>query len=235
MPENNDRIIWVMKIDVFCFLHLCHVALAWYRCPLNTPDHGNLPDRMRIVAECMYLTSPLEWRNLDPTKFDGSQYNQTNEIATMQLHMKRLFLSDASSTANRSTPKHIINYWLVNGGGGSQVGMESFGISTLKQIVANQYHRIYPETVPVMYLFQYRGAGLSQPSIHCYTATNWIECAKELINTTHLSRNQSLRIIHAMSNQHIAQDLQYQVQYSINESQATASTSTYIYGLSQGI
>ncbi|CAF5108266.1 unnamed protein product, partial [Rotaria sp. Silwood1] len=79
------------------------------------------------------------------------------------------------------------------------------------------------------------GAGMSKPSIHCYTATNWTDCAKELIDTTvpH-SPNQSLSIIHAMTNANIAQDLQYQIQYSINQSQPTIPTSTYIYGLSQG-
>ncbi|CAF1435116.1 unnamed protein product [Rotaria sordida] len=86
-----------------------------------------------------------------------------------------------------------------------------------------------------MYLFQYRGAGMSKPSIHCYTATNWIDCAKELIATTvPSSTDQSLRIINAMTNANIAQALQYQIQYSINQSQPTTSISTYIYGLSQG-
>ncbi|CAF1523148.1 unnamed protein product, partial [Adineta steineri] len=71
-----------------------------------------------------------------------------------------------------------------------------------------------------MYLFQYRGAGLSKPSIHCHTATTWTGCAEELINTTvPLSPEQSLKIIHAMSNQNIAQDLQYQIQFAINQSQ----------------
>ncbi|CAF1217893.1 unnamed protein product [Adineta steineri] len=95
---------------------------------------------------------------------------------------------------------------------------------------------IYPNTYPVMYLFQYRGAGLSKPSIHCHTATTWTGCAEELINTTvPLSPEQSLKIIHAMSNQNIAQDLQYQIQFTINQSQPISQqTSTYIYGLSQG-
>ncbi|CAF4912521.1 unnamed protein product, partial [Rotaria sp. Silwood2] len=137
---------------------------------------------------------------------------------------------------NTSTIKRIINYWLSNGGGGSQYGMETFGISMLKQIVKNNYHQTYPQTHPIIYLFQYRGAGLSKPSIHCYTATTWIDCAKELIQTTvPTSFNESLRIINAMTNQNIAQDLQYQIQYSINESQSLSPTSTYIYGLSQGI
>ncbi|CAF0992879.1 unnamed protein product [Didymodactylos carnosus] len=148
--------------------------------------------------------------------------------------MKRLFLSDFPPP-NGSTTKHIINYWLVNGGGGSQFGMETFGVSMLKQIILNNYHNKYPQTHPVMYLFQYRGAGMSIPSIHCYTATNWIDCAKELIRTTvPSSTNESLKIINAMTNQNIAQDLQYQIQYSINQSQPTSQTSTYIYGLSQG-
>ncbi|CAF4666782.1 unnamed protein product, partial [Rotaria sp. Silwood2] len=36
-----------------------------------------------------------------------------------------------------------------------------------------------------------------------------------------------------MTNQNSAQDLQYQIQYSINESQPISPISTYIYGLSQ--
>jgi hypothetical protein len=150
------------------------------------------------------------------------------------LHMKRLFLSNLPPR-NISTVKHIINYWLVNSGGGNQFGMETFGVSTLKQIILNRYHQKYPQTHPIMYLFQYRGVGLSKPSIHCHTATTWIDWAKELIQTTvPTSINESLRIIHAMSNQNIAQDLQYQIQYSINQSQSISPTSTYIYGLSQG-
>ncbi|CAF0744117.1 unnamed protein product [Adineta steineri] len=148
--------------------------------------------------------------------------------------MKRLFISNLPPR-NTSTVKHIINYWLVNGAGGSQSLMESFGISMLKQIILNHYHEKYHQTNPIMYLFQYRGAGLSIPSVHCHTATTWIDCAQELIQTTvPTSVNESLRIIHAISNQNIAQDLQYQIQYSMNQSQSICSTSTYIYGLSQG-
>ncbi|CAF0979076.1 unnamed protein product [Adineta steineri] len=148
--------------------------------------------------------------------------------------MKRLFISNLPPR-NTSTVKHIINYWLVNGAGGSQSLMESFGISMLKQIILNHYHEKYHETNPIMYLFQYRGAGLSIPSVHCHTATTWIDCARELIQTTvPTSVNESLRIIHAISNQNIAQDLQYQIQYSMNQSESICSTSTYIYGLSQG-
>ena len=224
-----------MKLFAVFFLSLCQIALAWYSCPLNVPSSGILPGHVNIVAECMYLTSPLTWDKFNPNTFNGTHYNQTKEIPVMQLHLKRLFLSNTSLTNKLAIEKHIIHYWLVNGGGGSQYGMESFGISTLKQIVNNQYHKIYPGVFPIMYLFQYRGAGRSQPSIHCYTAENWIDCARELINTTHPSRNTSLQIIHAMSNQHIAQDLQYQIQFAINESQSIARTSTYIYGLSQGI
>ncbi|CAF3035306.1 unnamed protein product [Rotaria sp. Silwood2] len=190
---------------------------------------------MTIQAECMCLTSPLEWNEFNPNTFDGFYYNSTKSIPVTDLHMKRLFLSNFPPR-NTSTIKHIINYWLSNGGGGSQYGMETFGISMLKQIVKNNYHQTYPQTHPIMYLFQYRGAGLSKPSIHCYTATTWIDCAKELIQTTvPTSVNESLRIINAMTNQNIAQDLQYQIQYSINESQSISPTSTYIYGLSQGI
>ncbi|CAF0941874.1 unnamed protein product [Rotaria sordida] len=189
---------------------------------------------MTIQAECMYLTSPLEWNEFNPNNFDGFYYNSTKSIPLTDLHMKRLFFSDFPPR-NTSTIKHIINYWLLNGGGGSQYGMETFGVSMLKQIILNKYHQTYSQTHPIMYLFQYRGAGLSEPSIHCYTATTWIDCAKELIQTTvPTSVNESLKIINAMTNQNIAQDLQYQVQYSINQSQPISPTSTYIYGLSQG-
>ncbi|CAF1254893.1 unnamed protein product [Adineta steineri] len=187
-----------------------------------------------MQAECMYLTSPLEWNQFNPNTFDGQYYNSTKEILLTDLHMKRVFLSSLPPIQN-SSREHIINYWLVNGGGGSQYGMEHFGIIMLKEIVRNNYHKIYTNTHPIMYLFQYRGAGLSKPSIHCYTATSWTDCAQELIATTvPSSPDQSLKIIHAMSNANIAQDLQYQIQYAINQSQSTNSTSTYIYGLSQG-
>ncbi|CAF1643638.1 unnamed protein product [Rotaria sp. Silwood1] len=189
---------------------------------------------MTIQAECMYLTSPLEWNEFNPNTFDGFYYNSTKSIPLTDLHMKRLFLSDFPPQ-NTSIVKHIISYWLVNGGGGSQYGMEQFGVSMLKQIILNKYHQTYPQTHPIMYLFQYRGAGLSKPSIHCYTSRTWIDCAKELIQTTvPTSVNESLKIINAMTNQNIAQDLQYQIQYSINQSQSISPTSTYIYALSQG-
>jgi hypothetical protein len=150
------------------------------------------------------------------------------------LHLRRLFFSQLPPSRNSSI-KHTINYWLINGGGGSQYGMETFGISMLKQIVLNQYHTIYPQTHPIMYLFQYRGAGMSKPSIHCHTATTWTGCAEELINTTvPSSPAESLKIINAISNQNIAQDLQYQIQYALNQSLPTSPTSTYVYGLSQG-
>ncbi|CAF3625481.1 unnamed protein product [Rotaria sp. Silwood1] len=182
----------------------------------------------------MYLTSPLEWNQFNPNTFDGLYYNSTKSIPVTDLHMKRLFLSNLPPR-NTSPVKHIINYWLLNGGGGSQIVMESFGISMLQQIISNNYHEKYHQTNPIIYLFQYRGAGLSKPSIHCHTATTWVDCAQELIQTTvPTSVNESLRIIHAMSNQNIAQDLQYQIQYSINQSQLISPTSTYIYGLSQG-
>ncbi|CAM4908496.1 unnamed protein product [Rotaria socialis] len=134
---------------------------------------------------------------------------------------------------------HVIDIIVANsgydGGGGSQYGMEPFGVSMLKQIIQNKYHQTYSQTHPIVYLFQYRGAGLSKPSIHCYTAKTWIECARELIQATVPSSvNDSLKIIHAMTNQNIAQDLQYQIQYAINQSQSIYPTSTYIYGFSQG-
>jgi hypothetical protein len=189
---------------------------------------------MTIQAECMYLTSPLEWDQFNPNTFDGVYYNQTKTILLTDLHLKRLFFSELPPPRN-STAKHTINYLLLNGGGGSQYGMEPFGISMLKQIVLNKYHMIYPQTHPIMYLFQYRGAGMSKPSIHCHTATSWTGCAEELIQTTvPSSRTESLQIINAMTNQNIAQDLQYQIQYALNQSQPTSQTSTYIYGLSQG-
>jgi hypothetical protein len=221
---------------LFFILNLCSITLAWYSCPFNDGSFNKtIADNVIIQAECMYLTSPLEWDQFNPNTFDGLYYNSTKLIPLTDLHMKRLFLSNLPPQ-NTSTVKHIINYWLLNGAGGSQFLMESFGISMLKQISLNHYHEKYHQTNPIMYLFQYRGAGVSKPSIHCHTATTWIDCARELIQTTvPTSVNESLRIIHAMSNQNIAQDLQYQIQYSINQSQSICSTSTYIYGLSQGI
>ncbi|CAF1602493.1 unnamed protein product [Adineta ricciae] len=224
-----------MQEHLLLLLNLCSLALAWYACPftdnsLNKTISGNVT----IQAECTFLTSPLEWKGFNPNTFDGAFYNRTRTIPVMNIHVKRLFFSKLSPQGN-SSGKHFINYWLLNGGGGSQVGMESFGISMLKQISMNNYHLTYPNTYPIMYLFQYRGAGMSTPSIHCHTARTWPDCATELINTTvPSSRDESLRVINAMSNQHIAQDLQYQVQYAMNETQSTAETSTYIYGLSQG-
>jgi hypothetical protein len=209
--------------------------MGWYSCPLNDGSFNKtVLNDMTIEAECMYLTSPLEWNQFNPNTFDGNYYNQTKNISLTDLHLKRLFFSQLPPSKNSSI-KHTINYWLVNGGGGSQYGMEFFGISMLQQIALNKYHTIYSQTHPIMYLFQYRGAGMSKPSIHCHTATTWTDCAEELIKTTvPSSRIQSLEIIHAISNQNIAQDLQYQIQYSINQSQSTSQTSTYIYGLSQG-
>ncbi|CAF4666801.1 unnamed protein product [Rotaria sp. Silwood2] len=112
---------------------------------------------MTIQAECMCLTSPLEWNEFNPNTFDGFYYKSTKFILVTDLHMKRLFLSNLPPR-NTSTVKHIINYWLSNGGGGGccQYGMETFGISMLKQIVKNNYHQTYPQTHPIMYLFQYR-------------------------------------------------------------------------------
>ena len=209
--------------------------MGWYSCPFNDGSFNkNISDNIIIQAECMYLTSPLEWDQFNPNTFDSVYYNKTKEILLTDLHLKRLFFSELPPPGNSST-KHTINYWLVNGGGGSQSGMESFGISMLKQILMNKYHSIYLNTHPIMYLFQYRGAGLSKPSIHCHTATSWTGCAKELIETTvPSSPTESLKIINAVTNQNIAQDLQYQIQYALNQSQPTAQTSTYIYGLSQG-
>ncbi|CAF3546877.1 unnamed protein product [Rotaria socialis] len=222
-------------LQVLLILNLYSTTLAWYPCQFNDKSlNKTIENNVTIQAECMYLTSPLEWNEFNPNNFDGFYYNSTKSIPLTDLHIKRLFFSDLSPR-NTLTVKHIINYWLVNGGGGSQYGMETFGVSMLRQIILNKYHKTYPQTHPIMYLFQYRGAGLSKPSIHCYTATTWIDCAKELIETTvPTSANESLKIINAMTNQNIAQDLQYQIQYSINESQSIASTSTYIYGLSQG-
>ncbi|CAF3731869.1 unnamed protein product [Rotaria socialis] len=223
-------------LKVFLILNLCAITLAWHSCEFNDKSlNKTIENNVTIQAECMYLTSPLEWSEFDPNNFDGFYYNSTRSIPLTHLHIKRLFFSDLPPR-NTSAVKHIINYWLVNGGGGSQYGMEAFGVSMLRQIILDKYHKTYPQTHPIMYLFQYRGAGLSTPSIHCYTAKTWIDCAKELIETTvPTSANESLKIINAMTNQNIAQDLQYQIQYSINESQSIASTSTYVYGLSQGI
>jgi hypothetical protein len=224
-----------MNQQVLLLLSWCTIVIGWYPCPFNDKSFNKtLPEGMVIQAECTYLTSPLEWDQFDPNTFDGAYYNRTKTISITDQHIKRLFFSQLPPRTNSSV-KHIINYWLVNGGGGSQYGMEVFGISMLRQIALNKYHVMYPETHPVMYLFQYRGAGLSKPSIHCHTATTWTSCASELIATTvPLSRIESLKIIHAMSNQNIAQDLQYQIQYAINESLSTSQTSTYVYGLSQG-
>jgi len=216
-------------------LNLFPIVIGWYPCPFNDGSFNKtISDNIIIQAECMYLTSPLEWNQFNPNTFDGVYYNKTKTIPLTDLHLKRLFFSQLPPPRNSSV-NHTINYWLVNGGGGSQYGMEFFGISMLKQIVLNKYHMIYPETHPIMYLFQYRGAGLSKPSIHCYTATTWTGCAEELIKTTvPSSRTESLEIINAITNQNIAQDLQYQIQYALNQSQPTSQTSTYIYGLSQG-
>ncbi len=217
-------------------LNLCSIVMGWYSCSLNDGSlNKTVSNDVTIQAECMYLTSPLEWDQFNPNTFDGIYYNETKKIPLTDLHLKRLFFSQLPPPKNSSI-KHTINYWLVNGGGGSQYGMESFGISMLQQIVLNKYHTIYPQTHPIMYLFQYRGAGMSKPSIHCHTATTWTGCAEELIRTTvPSSRTQSLEIIHAISNQNIAQDLQYQIQYVLNQSQPTSQTSTYVYGLSQGM
>jgi hypothetical protein len=216
-------------------LNLCSIVLGWYPCSLNDGLFTKtVSDNITIQAECMYLTSPLEWDQFNPNTFDGVYYNETKKIPLTDLHLKRLFFSQLPPPKNSSV-KHTINYWLVNGGGGSQYGMESFGISMLTQIILNKYHIIYSQTHPIMYLFQYRGAGMSKPSIHCHTARTWTGCAEELIQTTDpSSRTQSLKIINAMTNQNIAQDLQYQIQYALNQSQPTSQTSTYVYGLSQG-
>jgi hypothetical protein len=224
-----------MNRRLLLLFNLCSLVTSWYRCPFNDGQlKMTLSDNVTIESECMYLTSPLEWNQFNPNTFNGSYYNSSREILLTDLHLKRLFLSSLPPSRNSSV-KHTINYWLVNGGGGSQSGMEIFGVSMLKQVVLNNYHQIYSETHPIMYLFQYRGAGMSQPSIHCHSASNWIDCATELIETTvPESRNQSLTIINAMTNQNIAQDLQYQIAYALNQSQPTSQTSTFIYGLSQG-
>ncbi|CAF5114834.1 unnamed protein product, partial [Rotaria sp. Silwood1] len=76
-----------------------------------------------MKAECMYLTSPLEWNQFNPNIFNGQYYNSTKQIPLTDLHMKRLFLSSLPPE-NDSSTKHIINYWLINGGdGGSQLAM----------------------------------------------------------------------------------------------------------------
>lgn len=221
---------------LFFILNLCSVVLGWYSCPFNDGlFNKTIENNVTIESECMYLTSPLEWNGFNPNTFDGLYFNSTKSIPLTDLHMRRLFLSNLPPR-NTSMVKHIINYWLLDGSGGSQFLMESFGISMLKQIILNNYHEVYYQSNPIMYLFQYRGAGLSKPSIHCHTARTWIDCARELIQTTGSgSVNESLRIIHSISNQNIAQDLQYQIQYSINQSDLICPTSTYIYGLSQGM
>ena len=223
----------LVSFAILCFI-ISNTA-AWYPCPFNDGNFTKVvAENVIIRAECTYLTSPLEWDDWNPNTFDGSFYNRTHSIPVVNLHLKRFFFTDLP-LKNTSNPAHIINYWLVNGGGGSQYGMEAFGVSTMREIARNNFQKMYSQSIPIVYLFQYRGAGLSQPSIHCYTAKTWIECARELIETTVPgSVNESLRIIHAMSNQNIAQDLQYQIQYALNESQPLAPTSTYIYGLSQG-
>ena len=223
----NQRLIFILSVF--------SLAKAWYSCPFNDGSFNRtIFDDVVIQAECTFLTSPLEWNQFDPNTFDGIYYNQTKKIPLTDLHLKRLFFSQLQPEKNVSI-EHTIHYWLVNGGGGSQYGMESFGISMLNEIVRNRYHVLYPQTRPIMYLFQYRGAGMSRPSIHCHTARSWTGCAEELIRTTvPSSRDESLKIIHAISNANIAQDLQYQIQYAINESILISPTSTYIYGLSQG-
>ncbi|UJR35482.1 hypothetical protein I4U23_028237 [Adineta vaga] len=224
-----------MYRQLLLFLNLCTIVLGWYACPFTDGSiNKTVWNNVIIQAECMFLTSPLEWNGFNPNTFDGTIYNKTRNISVTDIHMKRLFFSKLPPQGSSSV-KHTINYWLVNGGGGAQVGMEPFGISMLKQIALNNYHITYPNTHPIMYLFQYRGAGMSNPSIHCHTARTWLDCATELINTTvPSSREESLKIIHAMTNQNIALDLQYQIQYAINQAQSPSQISTYIYGLSQG-
>lgn len=223
----NQRLIFIFN--------LFSIVTSWYSCPFNDGSFNQtIFDDIIIQAECMYLTSPLEWDQFNPNTFDGVYYNETKKIPLTDLRLKRLFFVQLPPWRNSSN-RHTINYWLVNGGGGSQYGMEPFGISMLKKIVLNRYHVLYHQTQPIMYLFQYRGAGMSKPSIHCHTARSWSACAEELIRTTvPSSPAQSLKIIHAISNQNIAQDLQYQIQYALNQSLPTSQTSTYIYGLSQG-
>lgn len=225
----------MISLLLLLILNVSSIVMGWESCPFfDGSSYKTIGNNVTIQAECMYLTSPLEWGEFNPNTFDGAYYNQTKTIPLTDLHLKRVFFSQLPPPKNASV-KHTINYWLVNGGGGAQAGMESFGISMLRQISSNKYHTIYPQTHPIMYLFQYRGAGLSKPSIHCHTATTWTDCAEELINTTvPSSRTESLKIIHAMSNQNTAQDLQYQIQYAINQSHSSSQISTYVYGLSQG-
>ncbi|CAF3723365.1 unnamed protein product [Rotaria socialis] len=147
------------RLQLVFLLNLFSVALSWYSCPFNDGSlNKTIQNNITIQAECMYLTSPLEWNEFNPNTFDGLYYNSTKTISLTDLHMKRLYFSDLPPR-NTSTIKHIINYWLLNGGGGSQYGMETFGVSMLKQIIQNKYHQTYPQTHPIVYLFQYRGAG----------------------------------------------------------------------------
>ncbi|CAF0724360.1 unnamed protein product [Adineta steineri] len=61
-----------------------------------------------IQAECMYLTSPLEWNQFNPNTFDGIYYNKTKQISLTDLHMKRLFFAKLPPK-NKSSIKHTMN------------------------------------------------------------------------------------------------------------------------------
>ncbi|CAF4648092.1 unnamed protein product, partial [Rotaria socialis] len=134
---------------VLFILNLCSITLSWYSCPFNDGSFNKtIVDKVIIQAECTYLTSPLEWGEFNPNTFDGLYYNSTKSISLTDLHMKRLFLLNLPPR-NTSTVKHIINYWLLDGAGGSQFLMESFGISMLKQIILNHYHEKYHQAHPI--------------------------------------------------------------------------------------
>lgn len=228
------KLLILIYSAVFLLFSFVLNGRAWSLCSFNDGSLvKTLDDDVSLQTECMFLTGPLEWNDLNPNTFDGPHYNRTGKIPLVSLPLKRIFISNRSI----ENTDHVINYWLLNGGGGSQYGMESFGISMFREILRNNYHKLFSKSYPMIYLYQYRGGGLSKPSIHCYTAMTWVDCARELIETTvPASMNDSLRIIHAMSNENIAQDLQYQIQYVYNETESSFDkTYTYIYGLSQGL
>ena len=73
--------------------------MGWYPCPFNDGSFNKtLPENITIQAECMYLTSPLEWDQFNPNTFDGVYYNETKKISLTDLHMKRLFFSQLPPT-----------------------------------------------------------------------------------------------------------------------------------------
>ncbi|CAF5228965.1 unnamed protein product, partial [Rotaria magnacalcarata] len=82
-------------LQLIFFLNLLPFAVAWYLCPFNDGSlKKTIQNDITIQAECMYLTSPLEWNKFNPNTFDGLHYNSTKTISLTDLHIKRLYFSD---------------------------------------------------------------------------------------------------------------------------------------------